>query len=250
MEVSSRMTAEEIGEFLREFVTAFGQGGNSGEAFAAVDTVEMTGANALLSQIWQAFIEKSRGGVGSDGIKWKPLAKSTIAQRRTTAGERTKLGIGGKRVRGLLTPAEDQKWRKIFCKVYAQYRVRMGEKEAMGIAAAVAWKTLKADGAKTKLDVLGNRQVDILRDTGELLRSLQPGVDAQPSGNDGQIIRVGEGRITVGSNKKPWHHRGNPPRLPSRPLWPLDGKVPEVWMDAILEAMTAAIGKTIGAGVA
>lgn len=36
---------------------------------------------AVLSQSQQAYRVKSRGGMGSDGITWKPLAASTIAKR-------------------------------------------------------------------------------------------------------------------------------------------------------------------------
>lgn len=36
---------------------------------------------AVLSQSQQAYRVKSRGGMGSDGIKWNPLAESTIKQR-------------------------------------------------------------------------------------------------------------------------------------------------------------------------
>lgn len=36
---------------------------------------------AVLSQSDQAYRVKSRGGTGSDGIKWKPLAESTVRQR-------------------------------------------------------------------------------------------------------------------------------------------------------------------------
>lgn len=35
----------------------------------------------LLSFAKQAYVVKSRGGTGSDGIKWAPLAESTIAAR-------------------------------------------------------------------------------------------------------------------------------------------------------------------------
>ena len=61
--------------------------------------------------------------------------------------------------------------------------------------------------------------VEILRDTGELFRSLEPGLGTQPSGASGQVFELEPGAVTIGTNKKPWHHRGNE-RLPARPLWP------------------------------
>ena len=45
---------------------------------------------ALLSQVQQDYVAKARGGVGKDGIKWKPLAPQTLARRRS--------GKPGKRV--------------------------------------------------------------------------------------------------------------------------------------------------------
>lgn len=52
----------------------------------------------LLSLSKQAYIVKSRGGTGSDGIKWKPLAESTIARKnkRGKANANRKKTKGGK----------------------------------------------------------------------------------------------------------------------------------------------------------
>lgn len=38
-------------------------------------------ANAMLSQVQQDFKRKARGEVGKDGVKWAPLAPSTIRKR-------------------------------------------------------------------------------------------------------------------------------------------------------------------------
>lgn len=192
---------------------------------------------ATLSQVQQDFIVKSRGGTGRDGIKWTPLSPKTIAQRRTTAGERKALGITKNLVRGLLTPQQDKRWRGLFAGRLNRLIVHgMDPKEAKGEAARFAWAMLKKEGARTKLEVLGKRQVDILRDTGELFRSFSPGVEETPSNEDGQIFRTDHGTIIVGSNKKPQHHEGLPGKLPSRPFWPLDGTIPDPWWPAIQRA--------------
>ncbi len=44
----------------------------------------------LLSKSQQAYLIKSRGGTGSDGIKWKPLAASTVAKRNRRGKQNTK----------------------------------------------------------------------------------------------------------------------------------------------------------------
>ncbi len=201
---------------------------------------------ALLSKVQQAFIVKSRGGTGEDGITWPPLKRETVAARRTTAGERRAAGVGGRRVRGLLTPAQDRKWRGIFATRKA--RLLMGglsPAAASARAASAAWAILKGDGARTRLQVFGGRQVDTLRDTGELFRSLSPGVEDKPSGADGQLFDVIPGRVTVGTNKKTWHHRGVAGKLPARPLWPLDGTLPPEWWAHLLRVYARGLAVAI-----
>ena len=188
----------------------------------------------LLSEIQQAFIEKSRGGTGSDGIRWQPLKRETIAQRRVGKGFLKSQGITGKRVRGLLTPAEDRLWRSIFARVYARNAVAMGHGAAAAKAGAIAWFELKKRGAKTKLDVLGGRKVEILRDTSELFRSLSP-LDPRRTRPPGQILERNATSVTVGTNVKSWHHRGIPGRLPARPLWPLTNEIPAKWWESLQE---------------
>lgn len=187
---------------------------------------------ALLSKVQQAFIVKSRGGTGDDGITWKPMKRASIAQRRTSAGERRQLGISGKRVRGLLTPAEDKRWRFLFAKEKARLIVKfgLGDREASARAAQKAWAILKSEGAQTKLAVLGGRKVDIMRDTGRLFRSLSPGVEDRPSGADGQVFETPPGRVIVGTNVV---YAGYQHRM--RPLWPPDGRLPSVWWRHLLQ---------------
>lgn len=52
----------------------------------------------LLSKSQQAYLAKSRGGTGSDGIKWAPLAPSTLAKRnrRGKANAKRKTTKSGK----------------------------------------------------------------------------------------------------------------------------------------------------------
>lgn len=61
------------------------------------DLLEILGVR-LLSEAQRAFQQKSRGGTGSDGIKWKPLAEATIAHkgRRGKRNEKRKTTKGGK----------------------------------------------------------------------------------------------------------------------------------------------------------
>jgi len=191
---------------------------------------------ALLSQIQQDFITKSRGGIGRDGIQWPPLKPETIAQRRIGDGDLKTIGVKGKKIpasrtRGLLTQDQDKRWKQLFSQYYMRYVFEFGDAGAKSRAAATAWTILKGEGAQTKLGVLGGRKVDILRDTGVLFRSLSPSTaGVEP---EGQIFEIEPGVVTVGTNIHPYHHAGIPGKLPARPFWPLDGSMPNPWWEAI-----------------
>lgn len=206
----------------------------NGDSEGVLYGLKLRVGQALLSQIHQDFIIKMHGGTGFDGIKWKPLSPKTIAQRRVSSADRKEAGLTrANRNRGLLTAEENRQWKQLFVSKLARLRLDMPDKDAKGIAAAHAWTVLKYLGAKTKLAVFGNRKVDILRDTGELLRSFSPGVADHPSGAEGQVFRLEGNVVAVGSNKKPQHHKGIPGKLPARPFWPLDDVIPEPWWPAI-----------------
>jgi hypothetical protein len=142
---------------------------------------------AALGSIQRDFLTKARGGTGEDGVKWKPLKPETIAySRRYGPGEMSRLkkqaglgrghnrGIGGNR--GVLTKAQETRWWALYRQSLAWCIPRFGfNQEAKAAAASVAWAQLKREGAKTMLEVYGNRQVEILRDTSVLFNSLSPG---------------------------------------------------------------------------
>lgn len=197
---------------------------------------------ALLSEIQRAFLTKSRGGTGSDNIKWVPLSPRTIAARRSTPEERRTLGIRGVGRRPSLTAEQDRRWRQIYGRTLRRALLDLPLAEAKKRAAAIAWATLKEEGAQTKLQLLGSRQVDVLRDTGILFRSFSPGVDDRPSGAEGQVFETPPGRVIVGTNVKPWHHTGDPAKgLPARPFWPLDGHLPQRWRASINRAAATGV---------
>ena len=219
------------------------------DKFGIVKGIQLRAANALLSQIQLAFIEKSRGRVGSDGIKWPPLKPETIAGRRITPAEWRTAKLQGTPTkndyeRGLLTPEQNTAWKKKFAQVLALARMDLPEKEAKAKAGRVAWSfVLHEYNAKTRIAFFGYRQVDILRDTVKLFRSFTPGIadkGASPA-PESQILIIKPGTIVVGSSEKPWHHKGIPGRLPARSLWPLNDEIPEAWWVHINDAITTGI---------
>lgn len=205
---------------------------------------------AALSGIKDAFVQKADGGTDEMGITWPPLSREYLAYgRRFVRGEQSRLkrsaglGRGNWRApggnKGLLSAAELTQWRKIYSQRLARYMLSEGESAAKSHAAAVAWIIMKKKGAKTKLEVYGNRKVQILRDTGRLLNSLSPGLlsgagsavsYSKPGGEGGseQIMEVQPGVVIVGTNVKyaSGHQRGKRPFLPDE-----SHPVPVVWWD-------------------
>jgi hypothetical protein len=231
---------------------------------------------AAMSDIHADYIRKARGGTGEDGVKWPPLSPKTLAySRRFGPGEQTALkaaaGLtrahhlapGGKK--GLLTNAELKRWRAIFARLVGRFAMDMDLGEAKAKAAAIAWTQLKAAGAKTKLEVFGHREVEILRDTSILLNSLSMGhmasdADAYASGvsnrpaPEDQVFAPIENGIVVGTRVKyaRAHNEGVPGRLPARPFIPRPDRIPSQWMarwlDAGMQAVAYALEDSLGQG--
>jgi hypothetical protein len=219
---------------------------------------------AALSDVQEAFIVKSRGGTDEAGISWPKLSKKYLAYgRRFGPGEQAALkraaglgkghnrGVGGNRVvgsrweddvlqpvfggnTGLLTAAQQKRWKTVFAQTFAWAMARFGEKKAKAIAASHAWNVLKSEGAKTKLEVYGNRVVDILRDTGVLFNSISPGyLDGNeytaPAGDGGdkQVFRALQDGIVIGTTVAyaGAHNKGK--GVPKRQIFP--ERIPAVW---------------------
>lgn len=190
---------------------------------------------AALSDIKQDFIRKSRGEIGEDGVKWKPLSKEYLAYgRRFGKGEQAALkkaaglgranrfspgnktpsepGVGPlpNRMGGMLTGFQVKRWWQVYFQHRNRLMLSMSPQEAKSRAAQIAWATIKREGAKTKLEVYGSRVVDINRDTGVLLNSLSPGeltggnpvnyVKPVIDGGDQQVFEALSNGVVVGTN--------------------------------------------------
>ena len=214
---------------------------------------------AALSDIKDAFVTKARGGTDEMGITWPPLSKKYLAYgRRFGRGEKVGLtraaGLDPKlnrfapgRGKGLLTKAELERWRQIFSRTWPRFYVSTGSiVYAKAMAARIAWATLKKEGAKTKLEVFGNRQAEILRDTGILLNSLSPGIVSgtpgpnasynkpTPAGGEQQIFELSAGQVAVGTTVAyaAAHNKPIKATVPRRQFLPDDAsQVPETWWE-------------------
>lgn len=221
---------------------------------------------AVLGLIAPNFMELARGRAGADGDKWPPLSKEYLAYgRRFGKGEQSALkkaaGLGRQHSlapgnkQGLLNKEQLKLWKRTYADRYAWYVMRESDKKAAAHAAAVAWITVKAAGGKTKLEVFGNRQVDILVDTGYLRNSLEQGtlVENGPEAQYDKPVKTGKPkkgmtnlggseqifetddphRVIVGSRVKyaNYHHNAKSARRKRR-LWP--SKFPANWWRQIL----------------
>lgn len=222
---------------LRQLAAALA--GTGGDHWGVVQALQYSLGNTLLADIRQDFATKSAGGTGVDGIKWAPLQSATIAGRRLGPADKKAIALI-RRVPSLTNAQRSWIARDISRRAgILMAKFGLSAKTARGLARAHAESPFRAAGqVRSFYSILSTRSVQILRDTDELFLSLTPGVEEIPSGAPGNILRAFQGRITVGTNKKPWHHEGVPSRnLTARPCWPPDGDLPAQWWDDILKSL-------------
>ena len=108
----------------------------------------------------------------------------------------------------------------------------------------VKWPPLAPGTLAARRRKSGGAAVEILHATGDLYRSLSPGVEGRPSAAPGQVMRLSTNRVVAGSSRKPWHHRGGK-HLPARPMWPASGKIPKAWKPALKVAMKRGVAAIV-----
>ena len=195
--------------------------------------------NALLSQIQQDFIVKSRRGVGRDGIQWPELSPVTVARR--TVSKKDEAAIR-KELKEMREKVFNDEIGRLRAGSFSSFNPRPITKEDERIderlikqARRYAKEVIDAVSKQFRREKLSQRQVDILRDTGAMLRAFTPGVGDRQSWEGKQIFDVGYGQVTVGNREKPWHQLGGG-RLPARPSWPQDNVIPDAWWPPIVGA--------------
>lgn len=181
---------------------------------------------AILKKIRDAFIIKSKGGTDESGDRWAPLAPSTIAQRL-----RKKSGLKADKSK----QAVSDSWRQYYIQGLMRHK---GNKAH---AARFAWLKVKAAGHKPIAPRLASN-IDILRDTGLLLRSLSPG-ERSPE----QVFVVHGGKVILGTTRKGAmaHHKGMIGKLPQRRLWPSPQHWSASWKRDIVRAARQGIQDVI-----
>lgn len=211
-------------------------------------------AFAFFMVVKEEFIVKSRGGTDAAGIQWPALSAEYLAYTRPMgrngSGSRSPPHAGGLapgRVGndGFMSALDLTLWRRDYAQALAWLSASEDVKVAKGHAAAIAWNKAKTRGVKTKLQVFGKRDVEILRDRGILFNSLSPGIineagpDASYSPAENQVVEDQPGMLIVGTSVPyAYYHQVNPGR---RPIWPNNGELPDVWMDDIIEVAVSGL---------
>lgn len=194
-------------------------------------------AYSMFDSIAKAFEAKSEGETDDLGNSWKDLDRDYKAYKRPVrtgdvpSNLRRRLQPSQNSL-GLLTPSQHKRWQQIFGTIYHAYKEKMGDVKAKELAGQLAWTRMKEQGAQTKRQVLGDRQVTILRVSDRLYLSLSPGKFNPASGyqkkNSRQVFQLQSGKLIIGTNVPYANFHDD-----SRPVWPEE--IGE-WID---RAMTA-----------
>lgn len=161
----------------------------------------------LLSDAQLAYVEKARGGVGEDGIRWAPLKRSTLAARvrrvgrgRTIVARRKKLA---KQIRDTKGKGAGKKIARL-----RKQRAELRQELERLIDAAVA-----------------NHEIGV--DTGLQRASAKPGFQGG-DGEGGNVLKVEGHRVTVGYGRSYSKYFDE-----KRPLLP--STLPRVWVGRLEE---------------
>lgn len=187
-------------------------------------------ANSMFHDIQVAFDLKANLQSDELGDSWPDLSPSTKAYSRPARQgdltESEKRNLRNYRTKGLLDARLTNIWKGFFNKQRLKL-IREGSPPniATNIAAVQAWAFVKSKGGTTKMDKLGFRKLQILKDFKRLYKSLSQGkfngYDYKPTNNK-QVFTITRTGLEIGTRDKKasFHHHGIPGRLPQRRLWP------------------------------
>lgn len=192
--IRSTKTSKQIKARIRRQVFPKGTSSKTNRAIASAV------AHSLFTDIHQGYLDKSSGNSDELGNSWPDIDPKTKAYSRKIRRGDLPSGVGRKR--GILTAGLDRIWRRVYSQMMKKLTLFMDEEEAKPIAAATAWNTVKSMGARTKLEMLGNRKLPIMIDSGRLEKSLRPGTftkNGYRKYNNDQIFRYRGTRVEIGT---------------------------------------------------
>lgn len=213
--------------------------GREADSYGIAEGFMLSLGFGALSDVKAAFQTKTAGGTDEMGVKWPPLKPETIARRKMFSGPTTN------------DSQEVKDYIRLYGNAYRRnlkrLKLSLPEAQAKTRAKQLAAAEVRKKLGKTKVEILGSRTVEILRDTGILFNSLSPGTITtnniggghydKPSapGGDEQVFERAMGTVIVGTNV-PYaapHQFGVPSRnLPQRQILPERGdQIPDVWWE-------------------
>lgn len=165
-------------------------------------------AHSLYINISKAYDAKSDGYSDELGNSWDDLSVAYKAYKIPVRSEdlspSQRSSLKNKKTLGLLTPEQYKIWQNAFGHIYHSLKEESGEEKAKEEAGRSAWTLLKSMGADTKLEKLGTRKVPIMKRSGKLRKSFDPGTFNPESGykktNRSQIFKIDRSRIIIGSS--------------------------------------------------
>jgi len=204
--IRTKLTKDRVKEVIRK-VPAIIRGEERKDPLGLHNKFWAAVAHSMFTSLSEAFEVKAQGGQDELGNSWHDIQPETKAYHRSVhTGDLSRSqsrAMKNPNTLGMLTPAQYRKWRRIFGSIYHQEKNKVGEEEARKLAGQVAWARLKREGADTKIRVLGNRDLLIMRDTDRLFRSFLPGKVTKNSYrkyNRDQIYEVRKGEVTLGTS--------------------------------------------------
>lgn len=214
----------------------------------------------VLSSVKDAYVVKARGGTDAMGIKWPPLSPVTIANRRVGPGDirRDPIIKEREKIRKRELAAIKREFGKQEGALFERFLVSLDPRAARARARQIASARATRATGLTKVQAMGSRAVEILRDTGVLLNSLSPGrlsgsgagtTYTKPSGEGGQeqFFQTTPGELIVGTNVEyaGTHQFGDLLRnIPARPFLPEDeNQISEVWWEDWLDIAVRSLEK-------
>lgn len=206
----------------------------------------------ILSFVKLDYVAKSRGGTGTDGIKWKPITVATILARLRKAGHLKSKSVKGSKIpagvpltakqRSVRVVAKTVKANEALFRELAKAGVKFRDKKSGRVikgtqsrAKAGTYIGVSQKTAKRKVNISpGSYQIGV--DTGLQLNSASPGYQA-PDGKGGNVTDYSESSVTVGFGRSYSEHFDKHRKL-------IPDTLPDPWRKT-LEGMVAATGGRI-----
>lgn len=195
----------------------------------------------ILSDVKADFIRKARHGRGEDGVEWPPLAASTVAGRRKGPKHHNK--NAETKLRKKLTD-------KYYRQFYKRYSISLGDQEAKTAARRQAETKATRETGKSKVDLYGDDEHEILVDTGVLINSLSPGSVSKtgeytsPSEHQEWDIKPNGFSVTTNVPYTGIQQNGSKKHsIPARRFIPRT--LPEIWRQRLVEATATAIANAL-----